>query len=1643
MKRKQWRLLSLLLIFAMILSMMPATALALEAGGESGTIPEAVTVTLEPLPDGLQQVEYIESTKGGAQDIKLGFMPKDFPNMLRSEIDLQYSELPDKGGTKDAGAGCYSRGFYYLAYGVNRYGQFIMHSGGNGKEIRLGNADNERHIFILDQATGTCTIDYNRAGYFNSDNSKLDAYVSLFMTTGSDSPCGVKIYSARYYNGSELIRDMVPCYAKSGVNISGSEISAGTIGMYDRIEGKFYANSTSGADFKKGNDVNGITDTLTVTLNEPTMLYTGEELTPSVTVKHGENTLNKGTDYTLTYTNNINIGTGVVTVELGDNYGKERIRLPFSIIAPTDIYYQEGEETQCIYSYCKDSKLYMFLPATANYENLKLYLPENAELKYGDNTIIVTNANNGTLNMTTLFGNDMESGVEYTMTVSIADREHNVALIKSANIPALYITTEKLENSSTGHTVTEGDSYTWLDNYINNNKEWKAISGDVVMVNADGTEIKTGLKSLKGRGNSSWSNGGKKKPYNIKLADEKELVSGAGASKNWCLISNYMGTVDQNLQDGTGLVNSIAFWLFDEIDGDSPVKFQPVDLYINGAYRGNYTVVEKVEIDEARVNVTKTKYGTEEGVSTMVTDGSDPAIAAGIKEYYYSAGTTLESSTSGGGYLLESNLYYDEVCKFTTKQGVKFTLKEPEYATKEQVQQIALYVQEFENALFSDTGYNELGKHYSEYVDIDSLAKKLMVDSFMGNSDIMVSSAYFHIDANTFDEGGSLKVNFNGKMSSGPAWDYNFWSAIKTGVLWKKDAKNGQVWLNKFLEKGDLMDSMYQLNEDSFKSLANKGAATLASQKATIDASKTMEDILMGNDFAGKSTTVINTYNNRLNTLWPNIWANSKLMGVSVETTDEGLKAKVNGTAVSYQWYSLNENHEATEILGATSDTYSPAEYGVEYQVKATGSPLAQGTSNPISMFSSPFTYVNPDIAKVENAFNVINGDIYSDVTQATANDITTLNAYVKGIAEAALNTAGISDVTVTVTDGAFTAAKAGDAENVNGTNGSYSFTITVSKGAQTKTTGSKSLTITTTAYTGVSNVEAVAAAMAAIGDGSVDVAFGANQDAKTDAVKNYVNSKLTGDAAGVNAVVTYNAETGKYKVVLSKGTASDSKEITMKIIEAAQTYTVTFAKGEGTGSMDAQTATHGVAFTLPECTFTAPEGKQFKGWATSATGEVITGTTYEVTEDVTFYAIWETIPVTTYTVSFNANGGTVTESSSVTGADGKLSILPTPTRSGYTFNGWYTLESGGTKVTIDTVFKADTTIYAQWTANSPSGGGGGIYIPPTEKPATDPTQSGNTTTTDMSGSTVSKGGQTTTTVDKQVADKLVETAVKNNSEEIVINAATKNQSAASSTKASEVTVPVDTLQTIAEKTNANITIKTNVAEVKLDNKAAEAVASQAQTGTVTIVAEKVKEDAKEVYFELKVVSSSGEVISDFNGGNVAVTVNVPNSLKGKKMVCVYIDENGYWHKVPGQLNANGTYTFTTEHFSTYAIMSEEEADAVIAEQQAAKTEQIIKGVEATTLKATSSKTAKGIKITWTKSKGYKVDYFEVYRSTKKNSGYGKKPFYTTKSSTKCYYINTKDLKKGTKYYYKVRGVRVIDGQKYYTEYSTKAIRTW
>lgn len=104
--------------------------------------------------------------------------------------------------------------------------------------------------------------------------------------------------------------------------------------------------------------------------------------------------------------------------------------------------------------------------------------------------------------------------------------------------------------------------------------------------------------------------------------------------------------------------------------------------------------------------------------------------------------------------------------------------------------------------------------------------------------------------------------------------------------------------------------------------------------------------------------------------------------------------------------------------------------------------------------------------------------------------------------------------------------------------------------------------------------------------------------------------------------------------------------------------------------------------------------------------------------------------------------------------------------------------------------------------------------------------------------------------------------------------------------------------------------------------------------------------------------------------------------------------------------------------------------------------EKTIAKVEATTIKAQTVKVSgKKIKLQWKKSSGCMVDYFEVYRSTsKKTLGKGK-AVYQTKSGGAKVYTDTKSLKKGKKYYYKLRGVRIVNGKKIYTQWSNVACR--
>ena len=157
-------------------------------------------------------------------------------------------------------------------------------------------------------------------------------------------------------------------------------------------------------------------------------------------------------------------------------------------------------------------------------------------------------------------------------------------------------------------------------------------------------------------------------------------------------------------------------------------------------------------------------------------------------------------------------------------------------------------------------------------------------------------------------------------------------------------------------------------------------------------------------------------------------------------------------------------------------------------------------------------------------------------------------------------------------------------------------------------------------------------------------------------------------------------------------------------------TITVT-SGGNGTASASPAKAAAGTEITL---TATPDKGYHFKEWQVISGGVTIKDDKFTMpSANVEVKAIFEkdAPPAPTeFTVIFDGNGGTPSVDSMTT-TNRKLTSLPSASRSGsYSFDGWYTEKSGGTKITTDTVLHANITVYAHWTY---IGGGGGGYNPP------------------------------------------------------------------------------------------------------------------------------------------------------------------------------------------------------------------------------------------------------------------------------------------------------------------------------------------
>lgn len=162
-------------------------------------------------------------------------------------------------------------------------------------------------------------------------------------------------------------------------------------------------------------------------------------------------------------------------------------------------------------------------------------------------------------------------------------------------------------------------------------------------------------------------------------------------------------------------------------------------------------------------------------------------------------------------------------------------------------------------------------------------------------------------------------------------------------------------------------------------------------------------------------------------------------------------------------------------------------------------------------------------------------------------------------------------------------------------------------------------------------------------------------------------------------------------------------KNITLYAVWKANTYKIAFNKNGGSGSLSKVSCTYGKSATLPANKFTR-SGYKFLGWNTKKNGS---GTSYankvgvkNLTstngKTVTLYAQWGK----GVTVTYNANSGKVSKKSKKVYHKSAYGTLATPTKKRYTFAGWYTKKSGGSKITSKTKVskKSNHTLYAHWT---------------------------------------------------------------------------------------------------------------------------------------------------------------------------------------------------------------------------------------------------------------------------------------------------------------------------------------------------------
>ena len=224
----------------------------------------------------------------------------------------------------------------------------------------------------------------------------------------------------------------------------------------------------------------------------------------------------------------------------------------------------------------------------------------------------------------------------------------------------------------------------------------------------------TGLIKLRGKSTASIP---PKKPYRIKFSTKQKILGLKGSSKKWILMAN---AFDRSL-----LRNDLAYKISELFNFKYTHRCLPVDVILNGIFRGNYYICDLIEIAKNRVNITKMELN----------DINEPNIT--------------------GGYLLEfdAGVFFGKK-HYKTDKGILYKIHSPkeEEITSEQESYITNRMNKFENEI-----YNNIFDSF----DIDTFSKFFLIKEFCGDIDILWSSFYFYKERN--DE----------KFYFGPAYDFD------------------------------------------------------------------------------------------------------------------------------------------------------------------------------------------------------------------------------------------------------------------------------------------------------------------------------------------------------------------------------------------------------------------------------------------------------------------------------------------------------------------------------------------------------------------------------------------------------------------------------------------------------------------------------------------------------------------------------------------------------------------------------------------------------------------------------------------------------------------------------------------------------